>query len=58
MALFTEKILEDGFWVVILILVFAFFRFHHHDRRWKSGRNEKFIERRKSRSTQAGKKAA
>lgn len=57
MVSFTERIVEDGFWLVILVLVLAFFGFRHRDRRWTSPKGE-LIEPRESRSAQAGKKIA
>lgn len=54
MVVFTERIVEDGFWLVILVLVLAFFGFRHRYRRW----TRDLIEPRQSRSAQAGKKMA
>ncbi|MBZ5651618.1 MAG: hypothetical protein LAO18_14160 [Acidobacteriia bacterium] len=40
MALINERVIEDGFWLVLLMAVIAFFWFHRRGKRPTSRSNE------------------
>jgi hypothetical protein len=61
MALINERVIEDGFWLVLLMAVIAFFWFHRRGKQptSRSNENEKVMKTQQaSKSAQAPKKVA
>jgi hypothetical protein len=55
----TERVIEDGFWLVLLMAVIAFFWFHHRDKQQASRSNEEVVKTQENgKAVQAPKKVA
>jgi preprotein translocase subunit YajC len=55
----AERVIEDGFWLVLLIAVIGFFWFRHRDQRQASRSNEKVVKTQENgKAVPASKKAA
>jgi len=55
----AERVIEDGYWLVLLIAVIGFFWFYHLDQRQASRSNEKVVKTQENgKAVQAPKRAA